>query len=183
MIETTEYLEMKNRTCTYLLPLLGKTNHEFKNLVQCFVGDKDYPKEYNRLYLLFNKEDKDWFRNHMEILRNHELFEKEYDVNESYIMLVYKLEGIDQERYKHFVNGRYSKLDEDYKAHILNFYNIGYGSEVAKVLYRREDKYVEWEKRLGVKIPRSQEIGNKPDFDYEVFDNNKMFKKIANERS
>lgn len=184
MIEKTEYLDSKNRTCTYLLPILGETIHEFKNLIQCFVGDKAFPGEHGKLYLLFKIENEVWFNDYLNNLKNHKFYERNYKVNDDYIMFVYSLTGIDEERYYHFVKGRYSKLDDDYKTKILNFYNIGYGSEVAKVLYRREDKYVEWEKRLGMKIPRSQEIGNKPNFEYEVFDNNKMFiKNIVDERS
>jgi hypothetical protein len=158
-----------------MLPILGNSIHEFKNLEQCFVGDKEFPGEYNKLYCLFRIEREQWFNDYVKFLKSHAMYERDYNVNEDYIMFVYNLEGENADRYKNFIKGKYSKLDESYKTHILNFYNIGYGSEVAKVLYRREDKYVEWEKRLGVKIPRDQEIGNMPDFGKEVFDNEKMF--------
>lgn len=175
MIKKTEYLESKNRTCTYLLPLLGKSVHEFKNLQQCFVGDKDFPGEYGKLYLLFNISKEPWFNDYLDFLKSHKSYERNYKVNDEHLMFVYHLDDQDRERYTHFIKGRYSKFDDHYKTHILNFYNIGYSSEVAKVLYRREDKYIEWEKRLGVKIPRNQEIGNMPNLDYEVFDNKRMF--------
>ena len=77
MIEKTEYLTTKNRTCTYLLPLLGNTSHEFKNLEQCFVGDKAHPGEHGKLYLLFRIEHEPWFNEYLNSIKDHKTDEEQ----------------------------------------------------------------------------------------------------------
>lgn len=175
MIKETEYLTSKNRTYTYILPALGNTSHEFKNLVQCFVGDHEFPEEKGKVFLLYKISREPWFNDYFKYITGHEYFERYYKIHDEYLMVVYDLKGDDLERYKNFVKGKYSKLDEDYKKKILNFHHLDYHSEVAKVLWRKEDKYREWEKRLGMKISRTQEIGNMPDLEYEVFQKERMF--------
>jgi hypothetical protein len=162
----------KNRTCVYLLPILGKSVKDFKNLIQVYVGDSDYPEEEHKLYVLYEKDN---YEEQQEELKKHPAFERVYSVSDKFFMGVYNLTEEEKEHYDNFLNGRYSKLKDTYKNHILNFHGLSYHSEIAKVLHRSEIKYQEWEKRIGLPIPRTQEIGSMPVLDEEIFKKEKVF--------
>lgn len=176
MIENEDLKISKNRTCVYLLPSLGSSVYEFKNLVQAYVGDSEFPDEKRKLFVLYKVTREPWFNEYFKSIKTHNQYNRSYKVHENYFMVVYDLTSSQQEFYDHFVNGRYSQLEDSYKDHILNFHNLSLHSEVGKVLHRSEHKYVEWEKRIGVEIPRTQEIGSMPNLEEEMFYKHKVFK-------
>lgn len=176
MTKEIEVKISKNRTCVYLLPALGNSIHEFKNFVQAYVGDEEFPEEKNKLFVLYKVTREPWFNAYFQEIKNHVQYNRSYKVNDNYFMVVYDLTSSQIEFYDHFINGRYSLLEDSYKDHILNFHNLSLHSEVAKVLHRSEIKYQEWEKRIGIKIPRTQEIGSMPDLEEEMFNKHKVFK-------
>lgn len=175
MTKESEYLTHKNRTFTYMLPMLGDSSADFRNIKQCFLGDESYPDEKGRLYLLQEISNETWFNTYFKELIGHPMFEKHYKVKDKYIMLVFKLDKEKEKIYNKFKKGQYSTFKESYKKHILKFHELPFTSSIAQILYRAENKYKEWEKRLQVEIPRTQEIGNMPDLQFEMFNEERMF--------
>ena len=176
-----KYTGSLGRTYTYLLPLLGSSHLEFKNVENCFLGDRNFEDEQNKLFLLTRISSEPWFNSYFKEITSHPKFDRYYKVQNSYFMFVFKIEGEDLEEYTKFKEGKYSTFNQLYKRKILNFYNLQLHSDVAKVLFRAEDKYKEWEERVGQEIPRSQEIGSMPDAKIEVFDEKSMIEVVNNE--
>ena len=175
MNKESEYLKFKNRSFTYLAPMLGEHRRDFKNLVNTFIGDKEKEEEKDRILMLIKITKHGWFNEHVKFLTSLNYFESYYKVEDKYIMFKYKIDGeTDLKNYRNFLKGKYSNLTHDYKKKILYFHTLEKFSEVAKVLYRAEEKYEEMEKLIGQKIPRTQDIGQLPNKDLLTFDNNKL---------
>ena len=167
----------KNRSYTYILPMLGESQAEFKNLKQCFIGDESKPALSDKIFILLELKDDEWTAKYEQALQNNELYHYHYRCDDIHTMYVFNIPKAKKEDYLKFKRGRYSQLNEKYKRHVLKFHNLGMRSEVGKVLYRAEDKYVEMEKLVGQEIDRSQEIGNMPNFKEEVYSEEmKVFK-------
>ena len=185
MIKKTSYLENRSRTCTYVLPFIGSSFFEFKrNLVQAFLRDEDKsePGETGKLYLLYEIEREPWFKEYYKFLTENQYYEKSYKIGDNYIMLVYNLGEKGDKVWKLFKRGKYFSLDDKYKKHILSFFGLSMSSSVAKVLYKSEERFLEWEKRIGMKIPRSQDIGEIPNELVEFFKFERMFDSVNEEK-
>jgi len=169
----------KNRSFTYILPMLGEIQDQFKFLKQCFVGDSSKPNLKDKIFALYelNKEN-EWVEAYEKTLQSNELYHYHYKCDDVHTMYVFNLPIFNKENYFSFKTGKYSQFTDKYKRHVLAFHNLGMRSEVGKVLYRAEDKYVEMEKLVGQKIDRGQEIGNMPNKYEEVYNEEmKIFKK------
>jgi len=177
----------KNRSYTYILPLTGVSIGEYKNLLQCFVGDKNKPELKNKIFLLTEKSKEAWFEYYDKTIQDHLLYETEYDCDDYHKMYVFDIPEKYRKNYFKFLNGQYSQFDDAYKRHVLSFHGITNRSEVGKVLYRAESKYKEWEKKLDITIDRGQEIGSMPIMKEEIYcDAMKVFKEknsVDGERS
>lgn len=179
--EVFDVCEDLNRSYTYVLPLTGVSASDCKNLRQCFVGDSTKPDIKDKVFVLIEKSEEEWYEYYKDGLLTNNLYYTHYTCDDYHEMFVYNLPDIFEGNYYKFLKGQYSKFDDAYKRHILTFHNLSTRSDVGKVLYRAEDKYLEWEKRLGTKISRNQEIGNMPDMSEEVYSEEmKVFKDKVN---
>lgn len=167
VLEDNETLVLRYKTFTYLLPMLGNTAAEFKNISAAFIGDDHKEKIKNKI-LLLTRMNKTWSEELHDWYINHENFDGFYSVNEEYNMYVFNLPEKWKANYFLFLQGKYSLFNEDYKLHILNFHlsardNFTDNSDINKVkqvLYKDESLYLAMEQSLDVKIPRTQEIGS-----------------------
>lgn len=173
----------RNRSYTYILPMLGTKLAEFKFLKQCFIEDKTKPELQDKIFILLalNEQDNEWIASYEGTLQVNKLYHYHYKCDDIHTMYVFDVPKIRKEDYICFKKGRYSRFSDKYKRHVLSFHSLGMRSEVGKVLYRAEDKYVEIEKLVGQPIDRKQEIGNMPDFNEETYcEEMKVFKEEEN---
>lgn len=175
-----DFLKGVNRSCTYILPMMGTKRKDFLNLKSCFIGDELRPDLTEHILLLFKFSSDRWFLNYEEELKANPLYVENYDADKFHIMYVFKVPEGQLENYNHFKNSRYSQFDKDYKRHIISFYELRSDNHVIKVLYKLEDKYLELEEKLNVHIPRTQEIGSIIDLNLEVFRDWMKYKNIFN---
>ena len=85
-------------------------------------------------------------------------------------MHVFKVPEKYQSDYNLFKDGKYSKLDYDYKVLIFKFHGITDPEHrVAKVLFKHEDLKEEIEDRIGADIPQGNELSSVPDWNVEIF--------------
>lgn len=175
----SRYLVEKNRAFTYLAPILTeKSNNIIKQLVNVFIEEKGERDEKNKLLLLVKINELPWFTGHVNFLKSLKYFTSTENIDNKYILFTYTItEEDDLYNYRTFLKGKYSKLTEEYKKRVLSFHSFNLDSGVAKVLYRSEIQYEEWEKILDVKIPRTQEIGEKPLLKNLEFLKDKMYEK------
>lgn len=136
----------------------------------CFVGDKNRPDIKDKILVLYSS-DYTMFEHQDALLTEHNLFDQKYQVNHNHFMYVFHLPIGYENNYYNVIDGKYSRLDDVYKRHILDFHrkydNV---STMKGVLYKEERLYQMWEREIGQEIPRTQEIGTMPDMEYEMFD-------------
>jgi len=164
------------RSTTYILPLLGNNRADFPSDSHTFLGDVNREEFKNKILLLIKKRTDPWFVQNLESLILKEEYETSYDCNNNYLMLVYNIPEKYKDNYFKFKEGKYSLFDDEYKRKVLSFHNLGTHSAIGKVLYRDITLYKEWEKVLGVPIPRTQEIGNMPNLKEEYYNEGEMNK-------
>lgn len=158
---------LRNKTFTYLLPLLGTDASHFKNCSSAFINkNEDF-----KIYLLFRTINS-WFPQLEEWIRKQHLYDSEESINNEYKMYIFNIPEEYRRVYLNFRDGKYSKFDDEYKRHILRFHKEASKNSlesIKNVLYKGEDAYLKWEKELNVSIPRTQEIGSLPNMEQETF--------------
>lgn len=167
----------RNKSFTYLLPLIGEKGSQYTNVSGCFYGDKDHPEHEGKILLLYRLH-KDWSDNLVDWVESNPFFVEKYHVDWRYWMFVFDIpEGMEW-NYECFINGKYSFMDDDYKRHILSFHgdvNTMDITAVRNVLYRAEEAYERLEEMLDVVIPREQEVSSVPDDQFELFSKERLW--------
>lgn len=170
---------LRNKTFTFLLPMLGESVKNFINVSACFISDKHKPDLKNKILLLirtthdFSEQLHDW-------LISNENLDGFYEVNEEYMMYSFDLPKKWKKNYFLFLQGKYSLMEDNYKNHIIHFHlsnrtKFSDNSDIEKVkqvLYKDELLYKKLENSLDVVIPRTQEIGSIYDINKEQFNLN-----------
>ncbi len=169
--------EIKNtKSFTYILPMLAPSFNYFENLECAFIGDSSKPELDQHIFLLFRYDGRKHFAAFEAELRKHPEYHSYYDPDHSHVMFVFRVPEVFQGEYGLFKEGKYSKFSNEYKKHILSFFQSADFDvdRVKKVLYKHESLYKEWEDILGVKIPRELDNASKPDLQSEIFDKTKL---------
>src|SRR6056297_1128928 len=149
-ISKSTYL-LRNKTFTYLLPMLGDNLNHFKNCSCVYLCDVDRPEIKNKLLLLYRL-NKDWSNEIDEWLKQHSQYNQSYKVKDDYWMYVFDLPENYRKNYFLFKEGKYSLFDDEYKRHIVSFHKKSRSANtdnsdietVKKVLYKDESLYKEW---------------------------------------
>lgn len=162
--------EKKNKSCSFILPLLGKRRDYFEGLINCYLGD-EVNKPLDSLTKLFV---------HMEQYSDSytkiDSFDQFYKLDDDTYMLVYNIPSKLQDDYIRFYKGEYSKMSEDAKELICKFSSQRpvMNSIVYKVLYKTADQKEAVEKLIGQKLPMDAEVYSIPDLDREVYIGHKI---------
>ena len=116
----------KNRSFTYILPILGSNRAEFKLLKQCIIGDKEKPEIKNKIFTLYDLSDdsNEWIKTYKNALKNNKLYHYHYKCDDIHTMYVYNVPKAKEENYFKFKKGSYSQFSDSYKRHILSFHNL-----------------------------------------------------------
>ena len=179
VIEKKKTFLLRNKTFTFLLPMLGETVKNFLNVSACFISDKEKPNIKNKIFVLI-KTTHSFYEELHEWLITNESFNGFYNVNEDYGMYVFNIPEKWKKNYFLFLQGKYSLMEDTYKNHIIHFHLSNRSKftdnsdieKVKQVLYKDELLYLKLENLLDVKIPRSQEIGSIYNIEKEEFNLN-----------
>lgn len=154
--------------------------------INAFLHDESYDKKndnYEDIYLLFEYNSiNDNFEDLCSVLRSHENFLEEYDPQEGYVMIRFKL----NDKWKHIkdqlISGKYSLIDREYVKEFFNPKVIVGESMYGEYLYKDSVNYQiltkspvlreRWEDKLGVKFKDEYEVCSKPDMKEEVYRKN-----------
>jgi len=169
MTEELWAVDKKTRSYTYIFPMLGNNAKEFNFVVNCFIGDRNKPELENKIFLLLKFSGEKRFEEYEKYIKMYPNYGGNYDPDNTHVMYYFEVPEKYKKEYELFKKGKYSIFSDEYKRKIFKFHNIGSKSDVGKVLYRTEDKFREWERKVGQKIDRNQEIGSIPDTKVEIF--------------
>lgn len=154
-----------NKSFTYILPMLGKSESEFydefrfpKNqFVNVFIGD-DSNGLSDCILLLYRFSGKKEYIALEDALRNHPNYVTCYEPDKYHTMYVFSVPAKYMSEYEKFLKSKYSHFSESYKKHILVFHAVGEKSSIGNVLYRREEARKALEDDLNKGIARSNWI-------------------------
>ena len=145
-------LSMAKRTksSTFIMPMLGGERRLFfwsRLFLNCFIKTEN---DKYCIALLYRWSEDPLFVKFENALRTFKDFKKVYDPSDDTILFVFNIPSAFKKDFKHFMNGRYSKLSPRYKIDILKFHNQPIDSEIGQVLYKDPDRRIKMENRLGV---------------------------------
>jgi len=168
----------RTKSFMFILPMLGKTILEFKNVLNCFVyADDERGQMYdNNIFILSKFDPSKDFSLFEKRIESHPYYETSYDITNNstdYVIFVFRVPEQYEYEYKLFTRAKpilYRKFSGEYKEHIINFFNPTMDtSKIRAILYSDEKLYVEMEKKFKVEIPRELDNYAVPDLKEETF--------------
>ena len=156
---------------TFALPFLGGNRSLFmwdKLFINCFIGvEPDNIGEV--IALLYRFSGDPLFLKFEEALCSFRNFIKRYDPDPYHVMFVFSPPASATKSFEHFINGRYSKIDDLWKLKILEFHGFDIDGHTGKILFQSESLRRELEEKLDVDLPEDSELFSILNMDYEVF--------------
>ncbi|AGO48936.1 hypothetical protein N356_gp044 [Cellulophaga phage phi14:2] len=178
----------KNYSYTYLTPLLGEQVYFDKQILKHIKNTYLFSTKHvqgNLFFILcnFNYRDPEFSSIESRLISSN-LFMESHDIGED-VLYVFKFPDEYSSEYLNFIQGRYSKLNDDAKKIILNFWSTFYGSvpsfvtttllKIKQVLYKDKKLKEKLEAQLSseghpVILSDDAELGNKIRVESEQFE-------------
>lgn len=158
-----------NSTSIFALPFLGGNRKLFmwdKLFINAFI---ESPKDKDGLSLLYRYSGESIFLKFESALCSFGNFRHRYDPDPYHVMFVFNIPKTCKASYKHYINGRYSQIDDLWKLKILEFHGFDIDGHTGKILFQADTLRHEMEKNLDVILPEGSELHSKPDREKEVF--------------
>lgn len=152
-----------NWSTYFLLPIVINISYRYKNLINSYIYNiEDIDKNNNYIYVLIKELDIN--------LTKHKRYIEHNKIDRGYLYT------FDIKDYKNdidlFIQGKYSKFSQELKD--LLCYNQPVvpimSSVIYKILYRTEDKRIEVEKMIGMKLHEDAEVASSPYVEDEMYE-------------
>lgn len=181
----------RNKTTTYLLPLLGPMNlvgshpidiprgtqNEYSKycvntyLINAYIAQKK-PKS---IYLVYRFSEHPTYKTYETLLYKHPKFIKIHEhSNQEFIVFEMDLGEEYREDIKLLMKGKYSELNRTTQVKIMRFYNPRMFPEshkkIAQILLRHKEYREELSKRLGYNLPEEAELDDIPEPENEYLE-------------
>ena len=176
----------KTITSIFIVPSLkiDKATLKDNGYINGYAKDEtpDAVSYENCVYLLFKPSNLDKFRNFLdgEYERTKSVID-DYDYEDGYIVVVYKLNPKFNKDYKLVKEGLYSRTSKEFQAlfpKIVSIIKNGmYRDEISlqyRVFNKTEDMIVFWQEKLGVIFDHDQEVWHVYEYKNEIFNINKL---------
>lgn len=158
-----------NSASIFITPILWNRRADAfwnTNFVNAFVGTDEYPECIAVLFRFSGRKNFTDFEKSIESRPNY-LSTK--DIDNYQVLYTFKVPDTPiRDIYDKFVAGKYSKIREDFKQHILDFHGYDSSGITYQVLYRSKTLRKSLEKTLDVSL-KGMELRSIPDMRYEVF--------------
>jgi hypothetical protein len=174
-------MDRKTVTSIFMVPTLkiSRDNLFMNNCINGYSVDKHREVQYkNCIYLLFKPDDMDRFREFLdeEYVRTKELID-DYDYEDGFVVLVYKLPNKWKKDFALVREGLYSKTSEEFQSvfpKILKVIKNGLQRDEISLQYRIFNKSIQlreyWEELIGLDISENAEVWNTFEIDKETLD-------------
>ncbi len=148
----------RTKSSIFVLPMLSGDRHLFlydSNLINAFINYSDMKDHIVLLYRwsvdpLFSKFDL--------ALRKFPTFVKAFDADVEHTVYIFSIPEHHLLNFKYFKEGKYSKIDDDFKLKVLEFHGMGVDSSLSKILFKAEERKKELEAKLDAEIPENSEL-------------------------
>jgi len=158
------------KSTIFLCPMLGGRRELFywdKLLVNAFCA---IPYEDNIIALLYRFCGDAEFTRFEAALEQFRNFKYKIDTDPYHVLFVFDVPEETRTSYEHFVNGRYSEIDDIVKLKILDYHGFNMDGSTAKILFKSPSLKKELEEQLDVTIPDENELHSPPKLNEETFD-------------
>ncbi len=158
------------KSTIFLCPMLGGKRELFywnNLLVNAFCA---VPNDENVIALLYRFSGDALFTKFEHALESFEAFKYKIDTDPYHVLFVFEVPKHAQASYSHFVNGRYSEIDDIMKLKILDYHGFNMDGSTAKILFKSPSLKKELEEQLDVTIPDENELHSPPKLNEETFD-------------
>lgn len=158
------YIPRKNKSCFFILPLLGYPSYWYYGLINCYLKDiLNKPELDNKVFINLKNYDS-------KVLRILE-FNQFYQLEDKTYMYVFNLPSRFKEDYQKFCEGSYSHLSDDAKSLICKLSGVKpiQESVVYKVLHKTLDQKQRIEELIGEKLPLEAEVYSVPNLEREYY--------------
>lgn len=159
-----------NTSSIFALPFLGGNRKLFmwdRLFINAFIGT---PDDTDCIALLYRYSGESLFLKFESALCSFRTFRHKFDPDPYHVMFVFDVPKSCRQSYKHFVNGRYSQIDDLWKLKILEFHGFDIDGHTGKILFQSDSLRRKMEEDLDVTLPPDSELHSKPDETKEVFD-------------
>lgn len=157
------------KSTIFLCPMLGGKRELFywdKLLVNAFFA---IPNEDNVIALLYRFSGDATFTKFEAALEQFSFFKYKIDTDPYHVLFVFAVPEGTKASYEHFVNGRYSEIDDIVKLKILDYHGFNMDGSTAKILFKSPSLKKELEELLDVTIPEENELHSPPKLNEETF--------------
>jgi hypothetical protein len=158
------------KSTIFLCPMLGGKRELFywnNLLVNAFLA---IPNEENVIALLYRFSGDATFTKFEHALEKFGTFKYKIDTDPYHVLFVFGIPEHAQGAYEHFINGRYSEIDDIIKLKILDYHGFNMDGSTAKILFKSPSLKAELEEQLDVTIPEGNELHSPPKLNEETFD-------------
>lgn len=159
-----DYIPRKNKSCFFILPLLGYPSYWYSGLINCYLKDiLNKPELEGKIFINLKNYDN-------KVLRIVE-FNQFYQLEDKTYMYVFNLPNNFKEDYYKFCEGKYSTLSQEAKSLIckLSGVRVIQDSIVYKVLYKTADQKAVIEELIGELLPLDAEVYSSPNLEREYY--------------
>lgn len=161
---TEAYVPRKNKSCFFILPLLGFPSYWYYGLINCYLKDKrNKPELKDKIFINLKNYDN-------KLLKIPEFLEF-YQLEDRSYIYVFNIPEKFIEDYYRFCEGKYSKMSGDAKKLIVKLSGITPATEsvVHKVLYKTTEQKMKIEELIGQKLYDTEEVYSIPNLDREAY--------------
>ena len=158
----------KNVTTLFLVRPIGLTPLDIDKygFINAFVGDANQDHQYeNCIYLLFKPSDMDSFMDFIEDQRQKNDVVDDYDYNDGYVVIVFRMNLLYSSDYELVKQGLYSKTSRTFQnlfPKVIKIVKNGkHRDEISlqyRIFNRTQDLIDFWEEKLGVRFSQDQEV-------------------------
>lgn len=179
-----EVKKIKNKSIAYLLPLVANKNSklaDFKddehfpkcNFINVFRYCEEFPELDTHLFVLYKYSPNPIFDDFLNKFKKSANFHSIVDNDKYIVMVIFEVPADSLKTLKHFDNGEYSKFRLEDKKKILDFYSVTSNDKFgpAGVLYKKEWRRLEIEKKIDMKLPEDAELSSIADIEQETYFN------------
>jgi hypothetical protein len=175
----------KTITSIFMVPTLKAPKDALRNngFINGYIKDETAEHHYEGcIYLLFRPDNVDKFREFLdsEYERTNNIVE-DYDYNDGYVVVVYKLNPDFKDDYNLVKQGKYSKTSKEFKLEfpkVVKLFKQGLHRDEISLQYRifnrTQDLIDFWEEKLGIRFDDDQEVWDGFDEEKEVLNINNI---------
>jgi hypothetical protein len=159
-----------NNTSIFALPFLGGNRRLFmwdKLFINAFIETSDHK---DCIALLYRYSGDVLFLKFESALCSFKTFRCKYDPDPYHVMFVFDVPKKCKQSFKHYINGKYSQIDDLWKLKILEFHGFDIDGHTGRILFQSDSLRRKMEKDLDVILPPNSELHSKPDERKEIFD-------------